>query len=312
MNSQRRLFFATSLVLISILTISCGSQDSAIFVWIDVPEDGLSFPDLRTVTIEGHATGPDGVRMVELYVDGDLIETLDDLPAEGVLSSFQTEWTPEADGNYTIHAIAYGPGGSASQYDQTRISFGEEEMAAEVVEEPPQEEAPIGNESLIQFWAEPEKIQAGGCTDIKWHVENVQNVVFGGVEQAFDGTYHECLCNNQTYSLMVTHLDGTEEKRQVGISVTGTCEATESEEETTTKDTTPPPAPVLKEPGNKASLGCRSNQNLSWNPVSDESGISQYQVSVQRHSGDKKWKDIPGSVFSGISGKKKSVSVIVI
>jgi hypothetical protein len=43
--------------------------------------------------------------------------------------------------------------------------------------------------------------------------------------------------------------------------------------------------------------------------VSDKSGISQYQVSVQRHSGDNNWKDIPGSVFSGISGKKKSVSV---
>jgi hypothetical protein len=132
----------------------------------------------------------------------------------------------------------------------------------------------------------------------------VKSVFFGGVEQAFDGTYQDCLCKNQTYTLTVTHLDETVETQQVGISVSGSCETPEPEQ-----DTMPPPAPVLSVPGNGLSLDCRSNQNLVWQPVSDKSNISQYQVKVQRHSGDNNWSDISGSVFSGIPGKQHSVSV---
>ena len=306
MISKRWFQFLVPIILFTFLISSCGgSSSSAVYVWIDVPVDGLSFPDIRPVTIEGHATSPDRVRKVELFVDGEFWSTLDDLPTEGTLSSFQAEWRPPSFGTYSIHAIAYGSDGSASQYDEVRISFGEKESAEEIpTEEETAVEEDIPAEGSIQFWADPETIEAGSCTDIKWHVENVKQVIFGGAEQAFDGTYQDCLCKNQTYTLTIINQDETEEKRKLNITVTGSCETPEPEQ-----DTSPPPAPVQAVPANGLSLDCKPNQNLVWKPVNDESGISQYQVQAQRHSGDNNWTDIPGSVFNGISGKQQNISV---
>jgi hypothetical protein len=312
--TKKWFHFLAPVVLITILISSCSGQSSAIFVWIDVPEDGLSFPDLRPVTIEGHATSPTEVQRIELMINGEMWTIIDDPVVDGELASFQAEWTPDSPGTYTIHAIAYGADGTTSQFDDTTITFSQElessaisEMSdsepdtqAEEDSAPPPEES----ESLIQFWADPDTIQAGDCTDIRWHVENVKKVIFGGVEQALDGTYQDCLCKNQTYTLTVVHLDQSEEKRKANVLVNGSCEVPEPEE-----DTTPPPAPVQSAPTNGLSIGCKSNQNLVWLPVNDESGISQYQVKVQHHSGDNNWTDIPGSVFGGISGKQHSISV---
>jgi len=94
-------------------------------------------------------------------------------------------------------------------------------------------------ETEIQFWAEPANIQAGSCTNIMWQVENAEKVVFGGVEQPLSGSYQDCLCENQRYTLNVTYLDGTEESRTVDISVEGTCAALPPTE----PEVAPPPPP---------------------------------------------------------------------
>ena len=62
-------------------------------------------------------------------------------------------------------------------------------------------------------------------------------------------------------------------------------------------------------PANGLTLGCQPSQNLAWLPVSDDSGIAEYRVQVQRHGGDNNWQDVPGSVFAGIGGKQTSVEV---
>jgi hypothetical protein len=62
-------------------------------------------------------------------------------------------------------------------------------------------------------------------------------------------------------------------------------------------------------PADGLTLSCRGSQNLVWVPVTAPSGIAQYQVQVQRHSGDGNWQDVPGSAFSGISGKNYTVPV---
>ena len=314
MSAKLWFRFLLPIVLLTLLISSCDAAPSGgTYVWIDVPLDGLSFPDIQPVKIEGHATGAEGVSHVELYVDGDLWNTIEDPPSEGTLVSFQAEWTPLSAGRYTIHAIAYGNDGSSSQYDETRISFGEETPTPEITDTPvPEEpvEPPPPEEGSIQFWAEPETIQAGGCTTLYWQTENVQQVVFGGIEQPLEGSYQDCLCKNQTYTLTTILLDGTEEKRMVDITVTGSCETPSP---TPTKepevDTTTPPAPAQAVPSNGLSIGCKSFQDLVWLPVSDKSGISEYQVQVQRHSGDNNWTDIPGSVFSGITAKQTNIGV---
>ena len=89
----------------------------------------------------------------------------------------------------------------------------------------------------MAFWADPETIDAGKCTDIRWQAENVKSLVFGGVEQEMEGIFNTCLCKNETYTLTVTHLDDTVEKLKVNINVVGTC-----------GDTKAPPAPVHRFP----------------------------------------------------------------
>jgi len=159
-------------------------------------------------------------------------------------------------------------------------------------------------EVVIEFWANPEKINAGDCTTISWHVENAEKVIFGEKEQEFDGSHYECLCKDERYTLTVIHKGGTEENRQVNVEVVGSCATA-----TSTPDTTPPPAPKQLKPVNGSDLGCVASAMLRWEAVSDPSGIDQYQVELQRHPEDNKWNGAPGSIFTGINGTEKEISV---
>jgi hypothetical protein len=74
-------------------------------------------------------------------------------------------------------------------------------------------------------------------------------------------------------------------------------------------DETPPGAPGLLKPLNGSDLGCIPDTILRWNAVSDESGIDEYQVQVQRHPGDDNWAAAPGSPWTGIGGTELSLNV---
>lgn len=307
MPLKKSLLYLLFIFLVTLLISSCSSTPSGTYVWIDVPVDGLSYPEVQPVNVEGHATSGAGIDRVELFVDGDLWTTIDDPPSVDTLASFEAEWLPPGPGSYSIHAVAYGPDGAPSEYDETRITLGMDtptpvisvtpviSITPTITDTPTPPPVPDAN---VKFWADPETIDAGKCTDIRWQAENVKSLVFGGVEQAMEGVFNTCLCKNETYTMTVTHLDDTVEKLKVNINVVGTC-----------ADTKPPAAPNPGAPGNGASLTCRSYQDVGWGVVSDESGISQYQVKVQRHSGDNNWTDIPGSVYTGISGTAKNLSV---
>lgn len=304
MLSQKSLRYLIPIILIALLITGCNAgSPSRTYVWIDVPRDGLTFPVLQPVKVEGHATGSDGVARIELYVDGELWRGLDDPPVEDDLARFEIEWLPPGLGVYTLQAVAYGESGEASAFDQAVISFGEEtatpvpviSVTPTITDTP----TPVPQEGpIVQFWAAPETIDAGDCTDIHWLVENAQKVVIGGQEQPLEGVLQVCLCQGETYTLTVTDQEGKEVKHRVNITVVGNCD-----------DNQAPPAPTLSLPGNGATLGCRSYQDLVWSAVTDDSGISQYQLSVQRHYGDFNWVDVPGSVFTGISGTSKNIPV---
>ena len=300
MSLKNSLKYLLPIMLVAVLISSCGGAASGTYVWIDVPVDGLSYPDVQPVNVEGHATGRDGISRVELFADGDLWSTIDDPPMNDDLASFQAEWLPPGPGSYTIHAVAYGPDGVPSQYDETHIKLGMETPTPVITVTPIISITPTLTDTptpvpdpvaAVKFWADPETIDAGSCTDIRWQAENVKGLVFGGADQEMEGTFNACLCKNETYTLTVTHLDDSEEKLKVNINVVGTC-----------ADTEPPPAPKQKSPGNGVALSCTSYQDLSWGAVSDPSGISEYQVKAQRHIGNNNWSNVSGSVFGGISG----------
>ncbi|MEJ2411591.1 MAG: Ig-like domain-containing protein [Anaerolineales bacterium] len=293
------------LFLVLIVGACSGAAPSGTYVWIDVPRDGLEYSDLQPVNVEGHATGESAITHIDVFVDNSLWSTIEDPIVEDDLSRFQVEWLPPGYGTYTIQVVAHGEDGSESPADQTTISFGLKTPTPVITVTPVISITPTLTDTPtplpgteVEFWADPETIDAGACTDIRWRAENAQSVVFGGVEQPQEGSYQACLCSGETYSLFVVDSEGQETRYRVDVNVVGSC-----------ADTTPPPVPIQVVPNNGLAIGCKANQNMSWQPVSDESGISEYRVEVQRHSGDQNWSAVPGSVFSGISGKTLSVPV---
>ncbi|MCG2785309.1 MAG: Ig-like domain-containing protein [Anaerolineae bacterium] len=227
----------------------------------------------------------------------------------GTLDHLETSrsWPLAAGRCYYWRVLAYSPDGYGPASGAWRFCVAEAEVT---VTETPTPTPPPALEPIIQFWAEPAQIQAGACTTIKWHVENVQSITFGGVQQDFDGSYKDCLCKSERYSLTVTSLDGTQEKRTVDISVSGVCETPTPEDNNPppAADTTPPPTPELVVPGNGLTLSCRGSQSMAWLPVSDPSGIMRYEVQIERHAGDGSWQTVSGSPFS-INDKTMSIPV---
>ncbi|MBU2609566.1 MAG: hypothetical protein KJ606_01270 [Chloroflexi bacterium] len=317
---QPALHLFTLLVILSLLA-GCNLPASAggVSVWIDVPLDGLAFPSVQGIKISGHAASPGGVSRVEIWINSALLTTINDPITEGELARFYTEWTPTAPGEYVIQALAFGADGTASQPDSARVTFGD--VAAPVISVTPVvtdtptpvisvtpvvTDTPTATstpppDAVVQFWAEPAEIRAGACTTIRWHAENVQRVIFGGIDQSLDGSYRECLCSNQRYTLTIIHLDGTEERRPVDVAVSGVCVTP------TPPDTTPPPAPTPAVPANGLTLSCRASQNLVWLPVSDPSGISGYYVKLEMEVTPGNWRSAGG--YGPVTDKQVNVTV---
>jgi hypothetical protein len=319
------------MALASLFLSSCaGAASGGTSVWIDAPADALTLDSMQPIEVEGHAGSPGGVSRVEIWVDGALIETLTELAPKGEFISYHTTWEPDAAGTYTVQAVAYSASGAESSTDSARVTFGA------VIETPPTPApetgcptpvgggptpvscepassgcpTPVGGgptpvsceAPIVNFWADPPEIEAGACSNVRWHTENVQGVVFGGQPQALDGSYEACLCATERYSLLVTYLDGTQDKPYVTVTVNGSCE-TEAP-----GDTDPPPAPNPMVPKDGLTIGCKGSQTLAWLPVQDASGIAKYHVQVQRHSGNGKWKGAPGGDLA-TDGKSVEVPV---
>ncbi|OGO14921.1 MAG: hypothetical protein A2Z14_16885 [Chloroflexi bacterium RBG_16_48_8] len=67
MNSNIWFIRLCALTLASILISACaGATAGGTYAWIGVPLDGLTFPTVQEIKIEGHATSPGGVSRVEL------------------------------------------------------------------------------------------------------------------------------------------------------------------------------------------------------------------------------------------------------
>ncbi len=326
--------FKSTLVLIVILLIllpGCRQSDEkgSVTVWLDVPLDGLIFSELQGINIKGHAEAKDLVNSVEIWVNSALLTTISKPPMQAGLASFYTNWTPDAPGEYIIQAIAFGADGAPSQPDSVRIIFGQE--AEEPDDEPALAEKPDPEDTLppaatppgpvtppaptpatIRFWADPPVIKAGDCTTIRWQVENASRVIFGDTDQPFESSYRDCLCANQRYTLRVFNLDGSEERRSLDVTVTGSCDTPQPPSPPPAEpppDTTPPPVPTPAAPADGLSIACKAAQSMAWLPVSDPSGISEYQLEVQRQFGDNNWQSAPGGSLTGIQLKEASVPV---
>ncbi len=75
---------------------------------------------------------------------------------------------------------------------------------------------------------------------------------------------------------------------------------------TVTPDTSGPPAPMPVYP---PLSNCEGSKTLDWLPVTDPSGIAEYQVEAQRRPNESSWTVAPGSPWTGISETAHSVPV---
>ena len=247
-------------------------------IWIDVPVQGLTLP-LAPVNIEGHTAGSD-IRQVEIWVNESKVSAVPVQPGDDSLGYFTFAWQPAADGDYTISVIPVDSKNASGSADTVHITIGAAPPLTEpsatststITPTPPPgitpTPTPTPTASItptpqvgVEFWADPAELAAGACTTIHWRAQNVAGVTFGGVDQPHEGSSEDCLCKTQKYSLTVNYNDGTSEKKQITIPVTGECVTP------TPEDDGPPPAPDQQVPADGATIGCRANQTMNWLPV---------------------------------------------
>jgi hypothetical protein len=170
--------------------------------------------------------------------------------------------------------------GSMSMYSSS--SAAEEETPAEptaTTEATPTE----STEPSIDYYADPETVDAGQCTTIYWKVANVKNIEFGGYNQEFEGSYNDCICMTSTYPMTITYLDDTTEKFYVTIEVNGSCAtATPKPTDTPAPTETPKPAPPANPNGFNVNTNVCSantyNVHLTWNDnANNEIGYRVYR-----------------------------------
>ena len=363
MNGIRRLnslVYLLIMILILVGAAACGAAESGPRVWIDFPNDGMSYPIGTMITIISHAYAREGVAEVVLSVDN--VAYRRDVPGTPGASygQFNQDWQPAGAGIFAVQVVAYDTLGQPSKPAvitvrvtsgcPTPIGGGPTPVSCEpvvsgcpspvgggptpvscgpvvsgcpspvgggptpvsclptIITETPTFTPPPPAQISVQFWADPAQMKAGACTTMRWHVENAQQVIFGGVSQPFDGSYEDCLCEDQFYTLRVIRQDGTEEKHRVDIDVIGSCVTPEveppPEEEQQppqpAQDTTPPSAPALSSPSNGAKLNCTTTQTLAWRAVKDPSGIKTYYIKLEMQV-RKQWQSAGGYTSTGTS-----------
>ncbi|MBT4306500.1 MAG: hypothetical protein HOD40_12160 [Chloroflexi bacterium] len=308
------------IIIMGTLLLGCNMPEDAtgIYVWLDVPPNGLTIPVNQEVNIEGHASSESGISKIEVLIEGAIIQVFDDPTINGDLAQFSTTWTPPGIGEFNIQSIAYSADGEASLPDNSVVHVGDEPLDPSptpvITEVTPTEVitptltptvTPVVLEPVVNFYAEPASISAGFCSTIYWHVENVESVILGGSTQAFDGFYEDCLCSTQSYPLTVNHLDGSQEIVYMTIEVTGICATP-----TPPPDNTAPPVPTQYSPTNGYNYpSVASFVTLDWESVSDPSGIGEYQIEIQKHPGDNNWTPVSFSPIVGIAGSETTISV---
>ena len=114
-------------LLFVLLLAGCGGSAGETMVWIDIPWNGNSFTEITHKNIEGHATSPEGIAQVEVWVNGSLVDTINSPPMADNLARFQSGFTPTGPGEYIIQVIAIGNNGDVSEPDTSVITIGEED-----------------------------------------------------------------------------------------------------------------------------------------------------------------------------------------
>ncbi|TFH38048.1 MAG: hypothetical protein E4G99_00665, partial [Anaerolineales bacterium] len=94
--------------------------------WIDRPLEGSGFLLGDTVPIVWHASGDDGLRRVEVQVNGETMDVVDalqgDLDPDLFLVEGEFVWTPDEAGEYLLQIVPTGPDDAEGAPAENRIT----------------------------------------------------------------------------------------------------------------------------------------------------------------------------------------------
>ncbi len=324
-------------LMISLVTASCAeSGTSGPRTWIDNPRDGAALSPGKAIVVKSHVFAKGGVAEVLLTVNGEAYRR--DAPTESSeFVAIKQEWIPEEPGTYQLQVQGFDSQGLPAQPASVVVEvIGKTEVvAAQVISVTPvitvtpsvtvtptrlisvtpeitrtPTNLPGSN---VSFYAKPESLKAGECTTMYWAVQNAQRVIFGGKDQPFVGSYQDCLCSTQKFTLRVVDLDGTEKSYPVTINVSGSCTTEvppeqEEEQPAPVVDKTPPSVPVPAVPANGLTVPCKTSQTLVWQPSKDDaSGIAGYYVKLEIQVKKGSWQSAGG--YGPLTTKQVNVNV---
>ncbi len=198
-SMKRHLLMGVWLLLFFTLS-GCSQQEAdPIGIYLDVPVNGISLP-LAPVNIEGHTVG-NRITQVEIWVNDAAVATVPVEPGENTLSYFTYQWLPEENGEYTLSVFPMSSDSRIGSPDTARITINSTSIplitpsvtptntptatfTPEISLTPTDILTPSATSTplaLVNFWAEPSELNAGECTSIRWHAENVTSLIFGRV-----------------------------------------------------------------------------------------------------------------------------------
>ena len=129
------------------------------------------------------------------------------------------------------------------------------------------------------------------CTTYYWRVSARVGSVWGPTSPVwsfftdFDGT-----CGGPGGTPAATATPTRTQIPMLTLAPSPTPSRTNQPTPTTAADQDPPPAPSAKSPS--GGLNCIQEVSLIWDPVNDPSGIGEYRVVVQAHTGDGQWQTV--------------------
>lgn len=281
--------------------------------WIDRPLEGSRYLLGDTIPIVWHASGDDGVRSVEILIDGESFEIVDDLDPDLVLAQGESEWSDAEPGEHLVQVVATGPDDTVGVPAENRITVYAEGGS-------------IGGATYSDLNHDGDADDAGegpleGVSVIVAECGEKRSVITGpdGVFQFDDLPMEDCVLDfdRQGWDFVETIPAGLDipihftpdPASEIGLSILLAPEPTPVPTATATPtrtptplaivtkppvlpaattiapiDDVPPPKPQILSPDG-AVLGCLDNIVLRWSEVDDSSGIDYYEVVLKVDTG---------------------------
>jgi hypothetical protein len=278
--------------------------------WIDQPLEGSQFLLGDTIPIQWHASGDDGLRVVEVRANGELLDTADtldgDFDAYALLVRGELDWAPARAGEYLIQVEPTGPDDVVGIAAENRVHvYADGGTIAGMVatdfnldgDAQDEGEGPLEGATVIVVYC-GDKLSMRTDERGRFEFTNVPIGICTIVAEKpgwfFAGTHPAELDRP-------IHVQSDPEL-PTSLTFYLSQEATPTPEPTAAPtplpfiptvppvivatmiptalppDTQAPPAPTIISPQGGVLLGCLDSIVLRWNAVSDASGIDIYQV----------------------------------